>query len=93
MDLPFGAMPVVAAQVASVGRGLVQVCLLWLGLALQLEHDYSAAHKEHDVRPTRFERELVLENGGVLLGELVDLDDLAHLDLYLRDGIVPCEDL
>ena len=88
-----GAVLVVAAQVAGVGSGLVEVGLLWLGLALELEDDDGAVDEEHDVRPTRLQRQLVLEDGGVLLGELVDLDDLADLDLDLRDGVVPGADL
>ena len=50
VDLALGAVPVVAAQVARVGGGLVEVGLVRLGLALQLEDDHGAADEQHDVR-------------------------------------------
>ncbi len=79
VDLTVGAMSVVAAQVAGVGSGLIKVGLLGLGLALEFKDDDRAVDEEDDIGPTRFERELVLQDGRVLVGELVDLHDLADL--------------
>ena len=62
-------MPVVTAQVARVRGSLIEVGLLRIGLALELDHDDGAADQEHDVGPARLQRQLVLEDRGVLLGE------------------------
>ena len=85
VHLAIGAVLVVTAQVASVGGSLVEVGLLRFGLALQLEHDDGAADKQDDVWAARLEWQLVFEDGGVLRGELVDLDHLADLHLDARD--------
>jgi ferric-dicitrate binding protein FerR (iron transport regulator) len=85
VHLAIGAVLVVAAQVASIGGRLVEICLLGLRLALQLEHDDGAADQQDYVGAPRLERELVLEDGGVLVGEFIDLNDRADLDLDARD--------
>ena len=56
VHLAVGAVLVVAAQVASVGSCLVEVGLLWFGLALQLKDDDGAADQEDDVWAARLER-------------------------------------
>ena len=83
----------IATQVARIGRGLVDVGLRWLGLALELDDDDTTRDEEHRVRPPELHRQLVLENGGVTAGEAVAQQDLADLALKRRDGLVPGLDL
>jgi hypothetical protein len=89
VDLTVGAMSVVAAQIARIGSSLIKVSLLGLGLAFEFKDNYSTVHEEDDVRPARFQREFVLQNGSVSVREFIGLDNLAGLDLDLGDGIVP----
>ena len=93
MHFAIGTVLVVAAQVARVGCGLVKVSLLGLCLALEFENHDGPVHEKHYIGPARFKRQFVLENRCVLVGELIDLDNLADLDLDLRDRVIPGPDL
>ena len=93
VHLALGAVLVVAAQVARVGSRLVEVGLVGLFLALEFEDDDGAADEQDDVGSARLQRQLVLEDRGVGVGEVVEDDDLADLMLQLGNGVVPREDL
>jgi hypothetical protein len=89
MHLAVGAVPVIAAKVSRVRCRLVKVGLVWFCFALQLQHHHGAIDQKDDVGSPRFEWQLVLEDGRVLLGKLVDLNDLADFDLDLWDRLIP----
>jgi hypothetical protein len=49
--------------------------------------------QKHDIRPPRFERQLVLQDGGALIRGRVRIAQLPHLPLEERDGVVPGAEL
>jgi hypothetical protein len=83
------ALTVVGLQIAPIGRRLVDVGPVGKGLALQLEDEHAAVCEKDDVRPAELERELVLEDDGVVAGRSIQLEDLADLTLKRRDRLVP----
>lgn len=56
------------------------------------DHDGAADQQDH-IRPPRFQRQLVLEDGRALLGGGIDLAELPHLLLKQGDGVVPGAEL
>lgn len=61
------ALLVVAAQVARVGSRLVDVGLRGVELPFQFEDDHCPFDEQNDIGPTRFVRQFVFHDRGVLL--------------------------
>jgi hypothetical protein len=93
VDLTTVAGAVVAAEVAGVGGGLVEVGLGGCDFPFELEHYNRIPSKDHDIGSARFHGELIFEDGAVLGGAVVVVEDLAEFRFEFGDGIVPCADL
>ena len=80
-DAAIRTFPVITAKISCISGSLVDIGLRRLPLAFELNHHDTGADEEEDVRASGFERELVLEDCGVLLRQHVPDKDFIDLAL------------
>ena len=90
---PIGTLAVVAAKIARIRRGLIDIDAFGDRLALELEDQYRTAKEQDDIRATRFHWQLELEDRREAAGFAPARDKLTRLALQLRDRVVPSPDL
>ena len=84
---------VVAAQVARIGIGLVQIGVARARPALELDHQHARAQQQDRVGPAAFQRQLIFQDRRETARGGVDMHDLADLVLETRHTVGPGTDL